>query len=107
MRRVTAGLENLVQVLCCRRKALFVVRLSPKSGDSHVVHGGARRKGVHKDRGEKQYPPWRPIHTTPHFRRSSHSVIGSPSNTTKTMGIFHNSFVVRTEIPASEYAISR
>src|SRR5580692_5271332 len=40
-------------------------------------------------------------HTTPHFRRSSHSVDGSAINRKKMIGMFQSSFVSRTVIPAS------
>src|SRR6185503_2304012 len=48
-----------------------------------------------------------PSHTTPHFRRNSQSAAVNPSSVRNTMGISQSSFVSRTEIPASEYEISR
>src|SRR5437016_10763914 len=55
--------------------------------------------------GEQQR--WqRALHITPHFRRNNHSVIGRPSRSRKTTGISHSCFVLRTEIPASEYDTS-
>ena len=41
-------------------------------------------------------------HTTPHRRRSSHSVQHNSNARKKTIGMSHKSFVSRTVMPASE-----
>ena len=94
-----ASLENLVQIVCRRREALLVIRLAAQSGHDDVVRRGARlqRQQPHSIASSRAR-----LHTTPHLRRSSHSAIGSPSSSRKTIGMSHSSLVLRTEMPASE-----
>src|SRR5262249_50100645 len=80
-------------------EALLILGLAAESGDGHVVCGG-----VHGDSGN-QGQRKELLHTTPHFRRRSHSIARSDRANRNTTGISQRSLVSRVVIPASEYEI--
>jgi hypothetical protein len=92
------GFEDAVEVVCGRSETLLVAGLSAKSGD-YDIEGCSVRLESKQTGGRQQQGA---LHTKPHFRRSSHSAVGKPSRNRKNMGMFHNSLMVRTEMPASE-----
>src|SRR5579862_3600590 len=102
--RVAANrLQHLVQVPGHRGEALLVIRFADKPGDGDVVPGGARRRRQQEGR---QGHPNHHLHTTPHFRRTSHSANRSSTIASRNTGMFHSSLVSRVVTPASENAIS-
>src|SRR5262249_22951044 len=96
---VRSGLEGFVDVLGPSAEALLILGLAPESGDSHVVCG--RVQGDGGSQGQRKEL----LHTTPHFRRSIHSIARSDSANRNMTGISQRSLVSRVVIPASEYEI--
>ena len=99
------GLEKFVEIFRQRRESLLVVRLAAEARNGDVVRRSLcadAQAGACQASGCKECAPPQTVHTTPHFRRSSHSVDGSSSKSRKTIGIFHNSLASRTLMPASE-----
>ena len=98
MARRTRRLEDAIEIAGGAREALLVVRLAPEPGHGEKVDIRTRRC-VHEER-ECQAQSRRCPHTTPHFRRSSHSLLRSASSSRNTMGMFHSSRVWRSVMPA-------
>ena len=93
------ALQAGIDVFGPHLEALVVIGLAAQAGDSQIEGGGGRaQRGGHQQHGQ--------LHTTPHFRRSSHSEARMPSTSRKTIGISHKSRVSRVVMPASEYEIS-
>src|SRR5580698_6394874 len=98
MRIGARGCEDSVQFFGLRRETLLVVRFATQPGHDDIVCGGGSAQGERAEHRQQECA----VHSTPHLRRSSHSVAGRPRRSANTMGISQSSLVVRTEMPASE-----
>src|SRR5262249_4160298 len=102
-KRVSLGVggrfERFVYVFGPAAEALLVLRLAAQSGDGYVIRRCLDDSGAGQRQKNESH------HTTPHFRRSSHSIDRSERASRNTNGISQMSFVSRVVIPASEYEI--
>ena len=87
-----AAVQQLVDILGLGCEALLVIGLAAESGDGDVE--GGRRCREPDARASAR--PKATLHTTPHLRRSSHSVQHSSNARKNTIGISHRSLVSRT-----------
>src|ERR1700736_29677 len=110
MRVAARSFQQLVEILRQRGEALLVIRFVTQARDRNVVGSGARgergKTRISKAQNHAQGGPSVDLHTTPHFRRRSHSEERNSRIRRKMTGMFHKSFVSRTVMPASEYEIS-
>src|ERR1019366_3934403 len=103
-RGIAAGLlQAAIDIVGPHLEALHIVGFAAEPGDGEVERGPRQREGGEEqpDRGSQAG-----FHTTPHFRRSSHSEPRMAMASRKIAGISQRSRVSRVVIPASEYEIS-
>ena len=106
--RVAARLlQAAIDILRPHFEALIVIGLATQAGDSHVERGRRRRESCQKrqckNAGNRSLTfAARNVHTTPHFRRSSHSAARIEINSRNTTGRSQRSRVSRVVMPASE-----
>src|ERR1700694_1160223 len=102
--------QQLVEILRQRGEALLVIRFATQTRNGKVIGSGMRREHGQTRGSEAQTDAQGGLpadfHTTPHFRRRSHSEERNSRIRRKMTGMFHKSFVSRTVMPASEYEIS-
>src|SRR5258706_15542685 len=106
VRITTRILQQLVEVLRQRSEALLVIGFAAQARHRNVIRSGARwdpsKACICEAQANPEHGSPAEFHTTPHFRRSSHSDERNRIIRKNIIGIFHRSFVSRTVMPASE-----
>src|SRR5436309_8805943 len=95
----TVPVQLLVEVRGPLAECRIVFRSTSQTGDNQEV---VCRRAAHRGSKQQNENP----HTTPHFRRSSHSLERRARISRNIIGMSHKSFISREETPASEYEIS-
>src|SRR5882762_6832243 len=106
MRVAARSLQQLVELLRESSEALLVIGFAAQARYRNVIgsglHGERRQTQISDAQANPQCGLPTNIHTTPHFRRRSHSEERKTRIRRKITGMFHRSFLSRTVIPASE-----
>src|ERR1700674_927967 len=106
MRVAARSFEQIVELLRQRSEALLVIGFAAQARNRDVIGSGPRGERAQTCTAEAKANPLcglpANIHTTPHFRRKSHSEDRKTRIRRKITGMFHKSFLSRTVIPASE-----